>query len=528
MALRPLIPTLSLRDPATIALLAISLFAGIWRISGLEREGLNMDEVTQAKISRGNRSSEFKTSHGASYQPPASLISPMSWVWLVGRAAYQEQPPLDYILQRFVNQFSARDAAQRAVACTSGTIAVFLTGWLGMLLGGARVGLVSALLLSLSPLQVELSRTGRPYTIAQVGWLTILLVAYWAYRVDTRRAWIILSGTAFIFLLARGDLPLFALAALGATFLAIRCWKGVWALAIAGALYLPVLGGLMYAGRSYITGRESFSFNVTMLTRGISALSAPAPYILLSFAVLGCWAAAKRSPLAVWFIGLCGLTFLLHMAFWFARVGSPLFPRYLVHYSAPLAIMAAFGFCWIVSLLSPLKYAGGIAAAIFFLWLGTLAFQRQQLPTKEDWREAAVIASDRAIDHIWMFKTGQFVFASPGGPARVTWVPEFSGDWYRPIAYSTPLSGTRQAPQGRLAICVWEEDLYDAASEPLLDSDSFEHIRLHRVHLYLPRGTCGPRCTMDGVLKILARQSGYTDFRDEVKRLDWYQNAGVE
>jgi hypothetical protein len=524
---QPIFPTLSIRDPGTIALLLIALFAGVWRASGIEREGMNMDEVRQAKFARGTTSSEAKESRGVSYQPPASLASPLAWVWLAGHAAYQQQPPLDYILQRFANQFSASDAAQRSAACAWGTLTVFLTGWLGILLGGLRVGVVSALLLSMSPLQIDLSRTARPYTIAQVGWLTVLLVAYWAYRTDTRRAWTVLAAAALVFLMTRGDLPLFALAALGSLFLVVRCWKGVRALAAAGAVYLPVLGILVYCGSSYLTGREPFWFNMTMLAQAAVAIAAPLPYVLLPLAAWGVWA-ARRNPLAVWFIRLCGLTLFLNLTFWFLHVGNPLFPRYLFYCSVPLAILGAFGFSSLVTLLSPLRYAVGVVSAVFFIGLAVLSFQREHLPTKEDWREAALIATQRGIEHIWMFKTGPFVVSTPGGKTSVMWVPEFSGDWYRPMPSSMPLSGNREVPHGKLAICVWEEDLYDAAREPLLDADDFEHVRLHRVQLYLPRGTCGPRCSMDGVLKILQRQSGYTEFRQEAMRLDWYRNAASE
>ena len=517
----PLTPTLFLRDPGAIILLVIAVFAGAWRTYGLEREGMGLDEISQARIARGNRSSELKGSLGKSYVPAASLVSATSWMWLGGRAAKEQQPPLDYALQRIVNQFSARDAAQRAVACACGTIAVFLTGWLGVLLGGLRVGIVSELLLSVLPLHVEMSRTARPYTIAHVMWLAVMLIGYWAYRTNTRRAWIIFAAAALVFLMTRGDLPLFALAALGLLFLVIRCWRGVVALLAAGTLYLPVFALLLYSGRGYLASGQTFSFNAQMLTRAIGALAGPLPYILLSLAVLGVWA-VRRQPLALWFVGLCGLTLLLHLSFWFARVGSPLFPRYLVHYSTPLAILAAFGFWSVVSLLSPPRYTLPVGAGLFFIGfigLGALAFQREQLPTKEGWREAALFATQQGIDHIWMFKTGPFVAATPAGPGHVMWVPEFLGDWYRPIASSMPLSVGGDAPSGKLAVVVWEEDLYDAGREPLLDVDNFDHIRFYRLHMYVPRSACGPHCTMEGVLKILSRQSGYLEFQREVMRL---------
>jgi hypothetical protein len=175
-----------------------------------------------------------------------------------------------------------------------------------------------------------------------------------------------------------------------------------------------------------------------------------------------------------------------------------------------------------VSLSSPVKYALPVGAAIFFIGfigLNVLAFQREQLPTKEGWREAALFATQQGIDHIWMFKTGRFVSATPSGPGSVMWVPEFLGDWYQPIASSMPLTAGGDPPRGKLAVVVWQEDLYDPNREPLLDLDNFDHVRFYRLNMYVPRSACGPHCTMEGVLKILSRQSGYPEFQREVMRL---------
>lgn len=267
-----------------LLLLVISLLAGVWRAAGIERESLNMDEIRQAELARG----------GKSYQPPAPLLNPRSWLAVALGAADQQQPPLDYFFQRFPNQFSSSEGAQRAMACIWGTMAVFLTGLLGALMGGVRVGVVAALLISLSPFQIGLSRYARPYTIAQFFWLITILVAHWAYRDNTRRAWIGLAVAAFVFLTTRGDLPLFALSAMGGFFLLNRCWKGIAALLVAGLAYLPVFIVILHDGTEWVG--EPVSGNGLHLLRAVAAVADPLPVLLLPLALLGFWAIRSNAP----------------------------------------------------------------------------------------------------------------------------------------------------------------------------------------------------------------------------------------
>lgn len=519
-----------------LLLVIIAVFSGLWSATSLGRNSLNMDEIMQAEVARGAKS----------YEPPTTLFDFRSWPKIVDGAALQHQPPLAYFLQRLPNQFSATDSAQRAVACTSGMVAVFCTGLLGALVGGIRVGALSALLISFSPLHIDLSRFARPYTLSEVFWLITILVAYWAYLRDTRRAWIVLAVTSFLFLNTRTDLPLFALAAIGAVFVLARCWRGVTALLAAGLAYLPVFVPILNVGSERLG--KPLPGNWFNLLRAMVALADPLPLILLPLALLGAWA-IRSVPLARLAIGLSSLTLFFHFAFWSARIEVPLNPRYIDYCSIPFAILGAFGFWSLTAPLSRFRNAQSMVLVILVAVLALLGLRIGQIPTKEGWREAALLASRFGIDHIWIFKTGEDR-QDTGQPPM--WAPDFYGNWYVPIAYSNPLSPGVSAPKGKLAILVWRQRSLDTGLEPVLGTmtnrfldrmlgvrsrldsglehlpevDAFEHFRLDGMHLYVPRRTCSSRCALDSTLTILSDQPGYAGFRREALALT--RNASFE
>lgn len=232
------------------------------------------------------------------------------------------------------------------------------------------------------------------------------------------------------------------------------------------------------------------------------------------------------------FFGLCGVTLAFHLAFWFGFIAWPLTPRYLFYASTPFAILGAFGFWVAMAPLSHFRNVQAIVIAILFGVLITLSLQVEQLPTKEGWRDAALLAKRDGINHIWMFNTGQFSNAASVG---------FFGDWYYPVTCSNPFAPNAPPPSGKLAILVLQDPPFDqgrgslfermtnraigaragynSIRDSLSESSVFEHFRFYRMDMYVPRQACSPRCTLDGALTILSHQSGFPELQREALKL---------
>ena len=104
----------------------------------------------------------------------------------------KDKPQLDYIIQHFFMKFGNDEFHARLHAAIFGILSIFAMYFLGKRLYGERVGLISAFLLSISPVHVFYSQEGRPYSLFFL--LTILLHYFFYGAVienkNVKRNWI--------------------------------------------------------------------------------------------------------------------------------------------------------------------------------------------------------------------------------------------------------------------------------------------------------------------------------------------------
>jgi len=211
--------------------------------------------------------------------------------------------------------------------------------------------------MAIAPLHLALSRTARPYTIALLLWMFVLAAAWRAWRSGTKGNYALLAGTATLFLLSRGDLPVFALGALAVAFAVLRNWRGVAALAAAAALYLPFLVLIVHRSTQYVGQR--YPGNLRLLAADFVELASPAPWLLIPLMALGVVHVLTlhgvRRNMAVSLLLVSLLTVLLHCCYFLGFVTWPIFPRYLLYVLFPVTILAGFGAQWLMSVLPAVK-----------------------------------------------------------------------------------------------------------------------------------------------------------------------------
>ncbi len=499
-----------------LALIALTLAAGIWRAAALERESLSMDEIMEAEVARG----------GMSYEKAASVWSWRAWRALVGQAAYQQQPPLDYAIQRFTNQFSSREASQRAAACLFGSLTIFLTGLFTGRLGGPVAGLYAAFLMAISPLHVVLSRTARPYTIALLLWMLVLGTAWRAWRSASPRDYALLGVMATLFLLSRGDLPVFALGALALAFAVLRNWRGVAAITLAAAVYLPFLLLITHRSTEYIG--HPYPGNFTRMGSNFVGLAGPAPWFVVPLIALGAIQVFRlrdeRRNMALVLILVPLLTVLLHGGYFLRFVTFPRYPRYLLYALFPMTMLAGFGAQWLVSTLPPSKTFRVAAQVVIVIALLALAIARDKAPTNEDWRAASRLVSANSIDSVWMFRAGAFFDPASDRPY---WIPPFFGDWYNHVAFDRPVSsGIVDPSKRRVAIVVWGGDSSQPTHAPRLEAIGFTEYRPFGLQVYLPEGgDKSVQHTLDASIQILSGQAGSAEFDSRLSSIVRRLNA---
>jgi uncharacterized membrane protein len=112
-------------------------------------------------------------------------LKPINLSYLLRWQHHPEHPPLSYVLVRLSMNAFRTDApwAMRAPSLACGVAAIAAMFWLGRVAGGDRVGLLAALLLAVSPCQVQLSGLARMYSL----FLLLLTLALATQLVLARR-----------------------------------------------------------------------------------------------------------------------------------------------------------------------------------------------------------------------------------------------------------------------------------------------------------------------------------------------------
>ena len=126
----------------------IVLLGFFWRFAGLGKESIWLDEATSLIIAR------------------LDLRSEVAW------AAADIHPPLYYFALHVWLRAGETEYSVRALSAILGVLAVAILYALGRELFGSRVGLLSALLLALSPLHIWCSQEARMY--AMVATMSLL------------------------------------------------------------------------------------------------------------------------------------------------------------------------------------------------------------------------------------------------------------------------------------------------------------------------------------------------------------------
>ena len=92
---------------------------------------------------------------------------PLSRLW---SKALDTNPPLYYTLQKFwLLWFGRSEGALRSLSAVLGSGSILLVYGLGEALSSARLGLLVAFLLAISPLHIEYSQEARAYTLLAAG-----------------------------------------------------------------------------------------------------------------------------------------------------------------------------------------------------------------------------------------------------------------------------------------------------------------------------------------------------------------------
>ena len=150
-----------------ILFLLILLFGTFLRFYKITEEGFWLDELFQINATLNPLSEMFD------YLP-------------------KDKPQLDYIIQHFFMKFGNDEFHARLHAAIFGILSIIAIFFLGKRLYGERVGLISAFLLSISPVHIYYSQEGRPYSLF---FLLVILLHYFFYGAvikneNIKRNWI--------------------------------------------------------------------------------------------------------------------------------------------------------------------------------------------------------------------------------------------------------------------------------------------------------------------------------------------------
>ena len=162
-------PRVSLKSLSHIwPALAIMLVGLAARLYNLDARSFWEDEVTQAHVARFSTLEEaFNYTH-----------------------AYPDVMPLMNVITWLLRVFGSNEWMVRLPAAIAGGLSVFAIYLLGSKLAGARVGLVAALLMAISPREVWYGQEARPYTILLLLATLQMLFAYRAAVQGRKLDWL--------------------------------------------------------------------------------------------------------------------------------------------------------------------------------------------------------------------------------------------------------------------------------------------------------------------------------------------------
>lgn len=389
---------------------------------------------------------------------------------LADTTARDVHPPLYYLLLKAgIAAFGSDEFGARFVSVLTGVLTVALAYRFGRALGGAWVGVLTALLFAVSRANIHISQLARMHSLAALfGVLTLwAALRLWNQPADRRALWGVLLGTAgalYSFYLAI-MLPLaLNLAFVGVWWQRRRDWRLLWAWVVAQAgAALLFAGWALYASRRMFgwsseaaTPPLFFSqFYLTTLTVGRPTFD----NLQIVFALLyvlamcaGVWAlwrtrAAWRGGMWLTLSGIftpAVVVFLLSLPF--HDLGRPLAARYMLPLSVCFYGLAAWG----VVALWRRRWGVGLGALAVMLavalWgihnIADGAMRRDemhsiaaQLESMRQPNDALVLHHDKTWTTLAALYTGDF-FGTPQGE---TYSPAYAQTLLAPIRERAPL-----------------------------------------------------------------------------------------
>ncbi len=204
---------------------------------------------------------------------------PAGEIWRVGLALTQDKhPPLYYLLLHFwTAAFGPGDGAVRSLGASIGALAVLPVYGIGARLGGRRAGLLASLLVALNPFLIWYSQEARMFmpatTFGLMGLYGVVQIADGKWQIGGHGWWPAICSLLFAVLGLTAALytylfSAFLLPVAGAWLLlgwwlnrrepraGRRFWIGAGALAVVGALFLPLArSAWMVSGGESLPGR---------------------------------------------------------------------------------------------------------------------------------------------------------------------------------------------------------------------------------------------------------------------------------
>ena len=149
----------------TVLLFIVVIFGAILRIYKLGSKSLWFDEICHVLVSKNSIPGVLE---GASHHPC---------------------PPLDYIILHFFLYFGDSEFIVRLPSAIFGILAIILIYKVGKMLFGTKEGLISAFLLSISPMHIWYSQEARMYSLFTFLSLLSLFFFYNAIKENDKKSW---------------------------------------------------------------------------------------------------------------------------------------------------------------------------------------------------------------------------------------------------------------------------------------------------------------------------------------------------
>ena len=389
-----------------MGVLLLAGFALFLRLHHLDHESLWMDELLQISFY-----------HHAFFR-------------LIGDAAIQSQPPLDYWIGHLVNLVSGSDFAVRLPAALFGTGAVVLLAVLIARLTSWPIGLGCGVIAALMPFNLYYAQEARPYAIAVFMFLWVLLALDQLLTAGGKRRFVpglvlLLAATGFLY--SRALWPLVVIVSLLLILLVWllvvfkregaalseqkhRIFFAAGALLLATGLYIPSLQVVLARSGAYVAdqsiGLDWAKFMTVLLDGNLAPVwqsfvvqSEPLAYPVLLLVCLAPWFILRPVTEQKWAtakLTLCllPLASLLHLFIFQAKTGYPFRPPYAGYILPLVLILGAISFHGLWIRVARTRYANAVrygllaTALIFFLQTGYSAKEYKSMSRKTDWRQA--------------------------------------------------------------------------------------------------------------------------------------------